>query len=1088
MSDSGYFRWPAVHGDRVVFVSEDDLWEVPLSGGAARRLTSGLGEASHPTFSPDGTQLAYVGTEEGSREVFVMNSAGGPGRQLTFLAALSTPVGWSADGKRVRFRSNYGQFSPRIQTIFEVATGGGHPVDLGLGKAHWLDDAPHGEGRVLGRNADDLARWKRYRGGTAGKLWIDRGEGWQPMLAQMTSGLVRPMWIGDRIFFVNDEDGTGNICSCALDGTEFTQHTEHRGFYVRFAQTDGETIVYTVGGDLWRFDPASLTSSAIEVSYPSPRTQLNRKFVDAGDYLGECSIHPRGHSLTVTSRGKLFTFGNWEGGVRQFGEAQGVRYRLPVLFDDGKKLLAISDAGGEEFLEIYTTDGSIEPRRITSNDIGRATYMRLSPDEKRLALSNHRHDLLIVELESGDVTVADQSSNLGIDGFDWSGDSRWVAYAAHDTWKTTVLRVLDTTTMEIHDVTESGFRDGSPCFDPSGRYLYFVSKRWFDPVYDSLFFELSFPESARPCVVTLKADEPSLFLEKARPLDGDDDDDDDDEKSSDGDDEKKDKKDDADKSDEDKKSDKDDDKPEPVEIDFDGIAQRVEAFPVPVGRYGTIRATEDKLFWVRYRSDDRDDVAPGVLESFDLDKRQKSEFVSGVGDFELSADRKTLVYESDGGLRVVSASGDGPSDADPDKMSRKSGWIDLSRVPVSVDPRAEWRQMLREAWRLMRDHYWSPDLCGIDWELVWERYAPMVERVASRGEFSDLVWTMQGELGTSHAYEMGGDYREPPRYAPGLLAADFSWDVAGNAYRIDHIARGLTWEKEQSSPLAAPGVNAKEGEHLVAINGRRLDDTTSVSEALVLLAGREVELTLRSTDGETRTHTVTTLRSEFGPRYRDWVATNRARVHEQSGGKLGYVHIPDMSAQGYAEFHRGFLAELRRDGLVVDVRNNGGGHVSQLILEKLARKRIGYDVGRWTQPLPYPEESVPGPIVAVTDENAGSDGDIFSHCFKLMGLGTLVGKRTWGGVVGIWPRHMLVDHSMTTQPEFAFWFDDVGFGVENYGTDPDIDVELPPGATAAGEDPQLDTAIGLAMEQLEATPLRLPEFGPSPNILRPPEV
>jgi tricorn protease len=282
-------------------------------------------------------------------------------------------------------------------------------------------------------------------------------------------------------------------------------------------------------------------------------------------------------------------------------------------------------------------------------------------------------------------------------------------------------------------------------------------------------------------------------------------------------------------------------------------------------------------------------------------------------------------------------------------------------------------------------------------------------------------------------------------------------------------------------------VNIREGEHIVAVNGRRLDEKTSVHEALVHLAGSEVELTVRDEEGETRTKTVKTLRSEFGARYREWVQANRKRVHDASEGRLGYVHIPDMSAQGFAEFHRGFLPELRREGLVVDVRNNGGGHVSQLILEKLARERIGYDVGRWTQPLPYPEESIDGPIVAVTDENAGSDGDIFSHCFKLMELGPLVGKRTWGGVVGIWPRHRLVDGSVTTQPEFAFWFDDVGFGVENYGTAPDHDVELPPEAVAKGEDPQLDYAIVLAMKDLRKHPPKLPNFGPSPNLVPPPE-
>lgn len=1080
MTERGYFRWPAVHGDRVVFVSEDDLWEVPLKGGVARRLTSGLGEVSHPTFSPDGSKIAYAGSEEGWTEVFVMDSRGGAGTQLTYMASRAAPIGWTEDGE-ILFRSNYGQFSPRYQTIFKVSTDGEHPTELGLGKAYWFCQQPGGKGRVLGRNSDDLARWKRYRGGTAGKLWINRGRGWRPLLAKLTSGLVRPMWIGERIYFVNDEDGTGNICSVKPDGKGFTQHTDHTGFYVRFAQTDGKTIIYTVGGELWAYDPKKDKAKKIKVDYASPQTQLNRKFADAERYLNEWSLHPKGQALAVTARGKLFTFGNWEGGVRQFGAAQGVRYRLPVLFDGGKQLLVTSDETGEEQLVIFAEDGT--SRVVTDHDIGRASEFKLSPDEKRLAFTNHRHEMVVVELETGKTTIVERSLYLWIDGFDWSPDSRWLAYAPQDSSKTSLIRIYDVTTGDTHDVTGRGFQDGSPCFDPSGKYLYFVSQRWFDPVYDSLFFEISFPDSGRPCVITLSADEPSLFLEKPRPLDGGDDDEDD-EKDDEDKDESSDKKDDDKKSDDDKKDDdKKDDEPEPVEIDFEGIGDRIEAFPVPIGQYGELRATEDYVFWIHY-SGSRNASSHGTLEWYNLEKRKKKEFVSGANAFDLSADRKTLVYDGPDGLRVVSASSE-PGDEDPEKRNRKTGWIDLGRVPVSVDVRAEWRQMLREAWRLMRDQYWDPQLCGIDWDVVWARYEPLVERVASRSEFSDLVWTMQGELGTSHAYEMGGDYRRPPYYPPGLLAADFRWDKKVGGFRIEHIAKGLTWEKNQSSPLAAPGVNARVGEHVMAVNGRRFDGKSSLMEAFVRLAGREVDLTLRGNDGEERTVIIKTLYSEYGPRYRDWVARNRAHVHDKSGGRLGYVHIPDMSAQGFAEFHRGYLHEVRRDGLVVDVRNNGGGHVSQLILEKLARTQIGYDVSRWAEPWPYPEDSVAGPLIAVTDENAGSDGDIFSHAFKLMGLGTLVGTRTWGGVVGIWPRHGLVDGSVTTQPEFAYWFKDVGFAVENYGTDPDVVVELPP---ESKDDPQLDKAIELVMKQLKANPPKMPEFGPSPNILQPPKV
>ncbi len=1096
MNEIAYYRWPTVHGDRVVFVSEDDLWEVSIDGGEARRLTSGLGEARNPVFSPDGSKIAYVGSEEGSPEVFVMDSRGGPGRQLTYFGTNVSVTGWTADGESVVFRTNHGQFSRRIQTLFEVDADGGLPRDQGLGPAFWTWRQPDGGGRILGRNADDLARWKRYRGGTAGQLWIDRGEGWERLLEELNSGLVRPIWIGGRIYFLCDETGYGNVWSCDVDGGDLRQHTDHRGFYARGLHSDGERLVYSVGGtELWVFEPASDTGRQIEVRKTSPRTQLNRKYVSAGEYLGDAMLHPKGHSLVVTARGKLFDFGNWEGAVRQLGEAQGVRYRLPLYTKDGDSIVVVSDEGGEERLEVYAADGSEEPRRIEHDDIGRATDIGLSPDGKRLAITNHRHELLVVDLETGETKSVDHGPGLGIRGFDWSPDSRWIAYVVSDTWQTSFLRVVDTSDWSLHDLTAPGYRDESPVFDPKGRYLYFVSSRWFEPVYDSLFDEISFPKSSRPCVVTLQADLDSLFLEKPRPLDGGDDDDEDEDESS----EAEDSKETADKSEEGQENDgsdddgKEDDKKKEeekvpdVEIEFEGIEDRVEPFPAPVGLYYGLAATEDRVLWLRFENHPRgdDDDEGGVLRAFDLKKRKAATVAEGVDGFDLSLDRSTLLLGMEDGLRVVEASTDGVSDDDNPRPSRKTGWIDLSRVAVAVEPRAEWEQMLREAWRLMRDQYWDPSLNGIDWEDVWTRYRGDLDAVASRSEFSDLVWRMQGELGTSHAYEIGGDYRQPPRYAPGLLAADFSWDAEAGAYRIDRVVRGAPWNRGERSPLLAPGVNARAGEHVLAINGRRLTETTTPYEALVKHAGREVEVVLRGEDGQKRTKTVRALRSEFKARYRAWVQANRKHVHEASDGRLGYIHIPDMSAEGFAEFHRGFLPELRREGLVVDVRNNGGGNVSQLILEKLARRQLGYDVGRWTQPLPVPSESIPGPMVALTDENAGSDGDIFSHCFKLMKLGPLVGKRTWGGVVGIWPKHHLVDGSYTTQPEFAFWFHDVGFSVENYGTDPDVVVEDPPETN--GQDVQLDRTIEIAMELLRANPVTLPDFGKSTTILRPPE-
>jgi tricorn protease len=390
--------------------------------------------------------------------------------------------------------------------------------------------------------------------------------------------------------------------------------------------------------------------------------------------------------------------------------------------------------------------------------------------------------------------------------------------------------------------------------------------------------------------------------------------------------------------------------------------------------------------------------------------------------------------------------------------------------------------MFAEAWRLQREQFWTEDMSGIDWEQVYAQYAPLVERVSSRGELSDLFWELQGELGTSHAYEGGGEYRQPPHYQQGYLGVDWTYDGENQRYRIAHIVWGDQSDSKATSPLTSPGLNIAEGDAVLAINGQRVTPERGPAELLVSQANNEVQLTIESAaSGETRVVTVKALGSEMPARYREWVDQNSRYVHEQSQERVGYIHIPDMGNRGFAEFHRSYLAEYDYPALLIDVRHNGGGMVSSLLLEKLARRRIGYDFHRWGQPIPYPEESPRGPMVALTDEHSGSDGDIFSHSFKLMKLGPLIGKRTWGGVIGIHPRHQLVDGTMTTQPEMAFWFKDVGWNVENYGTDPDIEVDITPQDYVNGVDPQLDRAIAEALRMIEEVPTLEPKPGERPR-------
>lgn len=1087
---SGYYRFPTVHKDMIVFVSEDDLWSVPLNGGVARRLTSSLSEALRPVLSPDGKWLAFTGREDGQSEVYVMPALGGPARRLTFNGGLCWTLGWTRDG-RIIFANNNSQPHMAMLHLYKLDVENGEQELINVGPARNIAFGPKG-GTVIGRNggylSNDLARWKRYRGGTAGQIWVDAtGSGKFKPLLKLKGNLVNPMWIGDRIYFLSDHEGISNLYSCLPTGKDLRRHTDHEDFYARNASTDGRTIVYHAGADLYAFQVAKNRSARVKVEYHSPRAQRNRRFVNTAKYTQDVELHPNGQSLAVTSRGKLFTFANWEGAVTQHGEVNGVRYRLPAWLNDSERMLAITDAGGEEEFVILSNNPLKAPEFLKGLDIGRPVQISVNPRKDVIAFSNHRYELLAFDLATRKLTIIDRGAAERIGGFAWSPDGEWLAYSVSTSLHVSVIKLWQAGTGDTHQVTDPVLIDVNPHFDPEGKYLYFLSLRHFNPVYDNMQFDLNFPRGMKPYLITLQKDLPSPFVPQpkkdAKP----------EEKSKDSPQAESPQADDTPKEGEEKSAEK---KPEakPLQVDLEEIKRRIVEFPVDEGRYGRIVGLKGgKVLYSEYPIEgaignndifNGEPYSKGTLKLYNFEEQKEEVVVGGIHEFDVSRDSSMLLYQTGHRLRVVKA-GEKLENGN-NATNRKTGWINLDRVKVSVSPGDEWKQMLAEAWRLMRDQFWTPDMSRVDWLAVFQRYQPLVERVGTRLEFSDLVWEMQGELGTSHCYEFGGDYRPAPRYHNGYLGAKFSHDKETDSWRIDSIAYGDAWDEGMTSPLARTGVNVKVGEHITAIDGRRLSRDISPAQALVNMSNTEVTLTLAGEGDAMRAVTVKTLSNEAPVYYRQWIENNRKRVHEATDGRVGYVYVPDMGAWGYAEFHRAYLAEVDREGLIVDIRYNGGGHVSPLLLQKLVRRRIGYDISRWGKhPDPYPPESILGPVVALTNEFAGSDGDIFSHGFKLMGIGPLVGKRTWGGVIGIWPRHALVDGSMTSQPEFSFWFADVGWGVENYGTDPDIDIDNKPQDYAKGRDAQLERSIKEIMKLMAKNPPKFPKFDKRPNLKLP---
>lgn len=1056
MRKEGYYRNPTVWKDRLVFVADDDLWQVSLAGGKAERLTSGIGNANDPAFSPDGKWIAFTGAYEGHPEIYTMPSEGGEAQRLTYITEGSLMVGWTTANESIFSTTKNHPF--RLRTLYKAHLKTGKLDPLPCGPANFISYNPQGKGCVIQRHGHGYVSWKRYRGGTAGELWIDRqSTGEFQKLIEVSGNALRPLWVLGRIYFISDHQGHGNVYSCTPEGTDLKRHTSHEDYFVRGLSCDSSSFVYTAGGNLFRFSPEDKVSQKIDVDFRSSFSQRARKFVDAAAYLSSYSLDQKGSQLAITTRGRPFSFANWEGAVSQHGEKDGIRYKSVTWLHDNKRLLMVSDRTGEDHLEIHDAQALNAPKILQKMNLGRILSIKPSPTQEEAVLINHRCELFHVNLKSQKLHLIDKSSFADMGGLDWSPDGKWIVYDYPITSRLRALKLCDMKNFKTHVITRPVLEDFAPSFDPEGKYIYFLSKRTFSPCPDDLQFEMGFPKGTKPCLILLDETLPSPFIPQLTPVE---------EKP------KKEKKEEGLKS---------------IKIDLQDIENRSLEFPISEGDYRAIRGMPGKALYLSFPLQNalergEEALSRGNLECYDFATKKEETLITKLSSFSLSGNSQWLCYYGAKKLRVIKA---GEKPQENDLSYRKGGWIDLNRVKVSVNPFQEWEQIFDEVWRLQKDFFWTEDMSKVDWKGIYNRYRPLLERIATRDELTDLIAEMHGELGTSHAYIFGGDFRQPAHYPLGELGADFVYDKTHKAYRIMNIAQGDRWEPSQTSPLTSPGLGINEGALLLAINGQKLNEHVSPEKLLVNQARNLVSLLVQEGKKKAKNVFVKTLTSQTPARYRDWIEKNRAYVHEKTSGRVGYIHIPDMQANGFAEFHRGFLAELDRDALVVDVRFNGGGNVSALLLEKLGRKRLGYDQSRWWGALPYPLESPMGPMVALINEYAGSDGDVFSHSFKLLKLGPLIGKRTWGGVIGYWLRHSLVDGGSSTQPEFSFWFHDVGWSIENYGIEPDIEVEITPQDYEKGADPQLDRGIAEVLAILKASPaVRLP-FTERPNLAPP---
>ncbi|HEY1624737.1 MAG TPA: S41 family peptidase, partial [Streptosporangiaceae bacterium] len=1035
VTSSGYLRFPHLHGDLLTFVADNDVWLAPTDGGRAWRLTSDNTKAANPRFSPDGSKLAWTSWRDGDPEVYVINVDGtGPAR-LTYWGDDKTLVlGWTPAGEVVAM-SAVGQPDTHFTWAYAIPLDGA-PRRLPYGPVTDVAITDDSTALVTGRFNREPAQWKRYRGGTGGRLWTATAA--DPLFTRVHHDLPSQfggvMLIGGRLVFGADHEGIGNIYSSALDGSDLRRHTDHDDFYARHPSSDGRRVVYTAAGDIWLLDGLDAPSPRrVEITLGAAAPGRAPTMITAADHLGGLAVDPAGQASVIEVRGTVHWLTHKEGPARALHVDSEVRARLPRVLGDSGKVVFATDG------ELRITDGQVIPLDAA------VTSLAAAPDGALVAAATQDGKLYLADIGSGSVTEVAASEKGQIDGLSWSPDSAWLAWTQPLQEYLSRIRMVNIPDRQIVEVTDGRFRDSDPVFTLDGQYLAFLSRRSFDPIYDAQFFSLSFPFGARPYLVPLGALTPSPFapLAGGRPLTE------------------------PEKSGESEQT--------VVHVDAEGLVDRVVTVPVPEARYGRLRAVKGGLVWLREplrgvlgeSGADLEESGPRpTLERFDFAKREVTELADEADWFEVSGDGTSLVVKDRDELRVL------PSAAKADAGQVVT--VDLARARFLADPVAQWRHAFDEAGRVMRRGFWKADMSGVDWDGVLSQYRPLLDRIRDSDDFADLLWELFGELGTSHAYVYAhGGHGSG---SMGQLGADLARGESGE-WVVQRVLRGESSDPRARSPLAAPGAGIRPGDAVLAVDGQSVDAVHGPWPLLAGTAGKPVELTIRS-GADTRSVVVVPIRSQRRLRYQDWVASRRALTRELSDGRLGYLHIPNMVGEGWAHFNRDLHTEMALEGVIMDVRGNSGGHISQLVVSKLTPRVYAWDATRYQGPQPYPEDARRGPVVTLTDEAAGSDGDIVTAAIRALGLGPVVGARTWGGVIGINQPYELIEGTRMTIPGYSFAFDEFGWSVENYGVDPDVEVLITPDDWAADRDPQLETGVRMALEALDKQP---PATPPDPS-------
>lgn len=1028
---SFYKHAPDIMGKEFLFVSNDKIWAGDLATGISRVVVSNEGIINNARFSPDGSKIVFrsmKGKDGSLADLYLYDRKTCRIKRVTFLNGKSVPrrmftdiAGWKGEKPVVSTDAMSAFGALTFFYELDVDSLSLNPLNQGPG-AHILF---HGDNTVIGRYTYDMPHWKGYKGGTRGVVWSGKTGGKYKKIVDVEGHVSSPCLVGDRIFFVSDHEGNGQIYSVNIAGGKFTRHSNFKTYYPRHLSSSGNLLIYSMGGELYTMDSDNGKEKKLEVKMESGISIPDAKFPDPSDYLEEYAVNGKENMFGYVVRGMgILTSDDF---APQLPVPSKGRIRLLRFLDENAIAFVRQDEHGEFLCTSKISD--LSNHTELEKKVGMIDNIFPSPDGKKVAMTNILFELYMVDTEKMSCELVDHSEAGKIRDISWSGDSKMIAYTfpymtgGFGQRDGSIVKTLNLETNEKKEITEKTANDYSPAFDPSNSYIYYLSDRTFDPVEDRATFNFSFPLMTKIYYVKIGGDQfsPTVNI------------------------------------------------PEPMKLNFERseMALYSEALPVDSGNYNSLAAVKGGLLYNSYKVEgllknaNGGGQRKGKLMFFNFETKKPKAVADKVLDYKVSRDESVVIFRRDKNKLFKIQ-----SKIVKEKISgfEEEKEIHLKKLKSKIDPFSEWKQMFAETWMLATNFFWKKDFATSNAREIFDRYEPLVNKITTRFELSEILREMQGEYRTSHSYETGGDFLPSDAMPLGHLGADFQ--LKGKKYFIKKIYHGDLSNDNEKSPLLVGGFS--EGDEILSINGEvPAKDGKPLEEILLNLPSELIRVDAKTSDGKKFSNYVKTIPDDRYLRYRNWVEENRKLVHEKTRGEVGYLHIPNMMLDGLAEFYRLYTREFKRYGLIVDVRFNGGGNVSQLVLEKLMRERIAFTHPRIGQDSPYPSYSVEGPMVALTNENAGSDGDIFSHSFKILSLGPLIGTRTWGGVVGISPERRLADGTQVTQPRFGMNFKDVGFGVENYGTDPTDEVEISPEDWHRGKDPQMELALGKIMEMIK---------------------